>query len=105
MARRPNVLPILVKNYSFLGAVFTAQQLDDFPAPCYLTGPIGAAFGVQVYLANSKQEAEALANVGAPGITFPLRLTRLIGVFAACNSGNGAVLSVVATGEDLNENP
>jgi hypothetical protein len=96
----PNVKPILIKNYKLAGGAVV--RLDDFYAPCLLTG---VSSPTKFVLANSQQEAASLTAVStSSGIVFPLRLRRLVGVWAGCLVGTGAfVLSVIGDGEATDE--
>jgi hypothetical protein len=96
----PNIKPILIKNYTFVGG--QVVRLDDFYAPCLLAGNYIPA---QFILANSQQEAASLVTTPSlAGIVFPLRLQRLVGVWAGSVIGAGPLLlSVISDGEATDE--
>jgi hypothetical protein len=96
----PNVNPILIKNYTLVGG--QVVRLDDFYAPCLITGNYVPA---QLILANSQQEAASLVvSPSLAGIVFPLRLRRLVGVWAGSVIGAGPLLlSVISDGEATDE--
>jgi hypothetical protein len=110
---RPNVKPILIRNYQVSAG--TTRRLDDFPAPCLVTASfvplstnVGAGTGqkltpCELVLCNSQQEATALVLRTIPGIAFPLRLRRLVGVWVgAIGAPNAyiALISVIGDGEE-----
>jgi hypothetical protein len=91
----PNVNPTLVRTYVFLGT--TAIRLDDYFGECWLVVS-GTFASPGVALGNSALAAVSASATGQGIQTCAVLLDRLVGVWAACVTGDGSTITIIGKG-------